>query len=134
MLEPDESRLGIDALSVEPASLRAALGRSNAPLKARLLDQARVAGIGNLLADEILYRAGPRPGPPGRRPAARRRRPALAAEVVATTGDLMARGGSHTGDVRAAAAGDGLCPRDATPLVRRQVGGRTTFSCPTHQV
>ena len=133
MLEPDESRLGTDALSVEPASLRAALGRSNAPLKARLLDQARVAGIGNLLADEILYRAGLDPA----RPAAglsEEEEARLAAEIVATTRDLMTRGGSHTGDIRAAAAGDGLCPRDATPLVRRQVGGRTTFSCPTHQV
>jgi formamidopyrimidine-DNA glycosylase len=132
MLDPDESRLGIDALSVEPASLRAALGASAAPLKARLLDQARIAGIGNLLADEILYRAGLDPArPAGGLSAAEEAR--LAAEIVATTRDLMARGGSHTGDVRAAAAGDGLCPLDGTPLVKRQVGGRTTISCPAHQ-
>ena len=36
------------------------------PLKAWLLDQSHVAGVGNLLADEILWRAGHRPGPPGR--------------------------------------------------------------------
>ena len=33
-------------------------GRSAAPLKARLLDQARLAGVGNFLADEVLWRAG----------------------------------------------------------------------------
>jgi len=47
--------------------------------------------------------------------------------------DLMARGGSHTGDLRQAAALDGLCPRDGAALVRRRVGGRTTLSCPVHQ-
>ena len=63
-LAPDEGRLGPDALTVSLAELRAALaiapGRSGtaAPLKARLMDQERLAGVGNLLADEILYRAG----------------------------------------------------------------------------
>ena len=33
-----------------------------APLKARFMDQERLAGIGNLLADEILWRAGLAPG------------------------------------------------------------------------
>ena len=37
--------------------LAAALAGSSAPLKARLLDQSRVAGIGNLIADELLWRA-----------------------------------------------------------------------------
>ena len=50
------------------AELRRALaiapGRAGtaAPLKARLMDQERVAGVGNLLADEILWRAGLDPG------------------------------------------------------------------------
>src|SRR3546814_2997266 len=57
-LDPDESRLGIDALSIAPAQLRDALAGSTAPLKARLLDQAHVAGIGNLIVDEVLWRAG----------------------------------------------------------------------------
>jgi formamidopyrimidine-DNA glycosylase len=132
MLEPDESRLGVDALSVTPQALAAALGTSTAPLKARLLDQARVAGVGNLLADEILYRAGLDPTRPagGLSPDEVDR---LAAEVVATVRDLMARGGSHMGDVRAAATRDMRCPKDGSALVRRQVGGRTTISCPTHQ-
>src|SRR3546814_6199903 len=57
-LDPDESRLGIDALSIAPAQLRDALAGSTAPLKARLLDQAHVAGIGNLIVDEVLWQIG----------------------------------------------------------------------------
>ena len=40
-LDPDESRLGPDALALTPGQLRDALGESTAPLKARLMDQAR---------------------------------------------------------------------------------------------
>jgi formamidopyrimidine-DNA glycosylase len=131
-LDPDESVLGPDALTLTAATLAAALGRSTAPLKARLMDQARIAGIGNLLADEILWRAGLDPV----RPAgglSDAERAALHASILEVLADLGARGGSHTGDVRGAAALDGLCPRDGTPLVRRTVGGRTTVSCPGHQ-
>ena len=131
-LEPDEDRLGPDALAVTGPELAAALGTSTAPLKARLLDQAGVAGIGNLLADEILWRAGLDPA----RPAGGLGQDELAAlhgAVHDVLRDLTARGGSHTGDVRQAAALDGLCPRDGASLVRRQVGGRTTLSCPVHQ-
>jgi formamidopyrimidine-DNA glycosylase len=131
-LDPDETRLGVDALDATRDDVRRALGASAAPLKARLLDQARLAGIGNLLADEILWRAGLDPV----RPAGNLDDHDLAAlhralgEVLA---ELMARGGSHTGDLRQAAALDGLCPRDGAALIRRRVGGRTTLSCPAHQ-
>ena len=57
ILDPDESRLGVDALNATLADVRAALGSSTAPLKARLMDQARIAGIGNLAVDELLWRA-----------------------------------------------------------------------------
>lgn len=57
-LDPDEGRWGVDAGSVRPAQLRAVLAGSTAPLKARLMDQSRLAGIGNLLVDETLWRAG----------------------------------------------------------------------------
>jgi formamidopyrimidine-DNA glycosylase len=131
-LEPDEDRLGPDALAVTLDELAAALGSSTAPLKARLLDQARLAGVGNLLADEILWRAGLDPA----RPAGGLdddELAALHAAVLDVLVDLGDRGGSHTGDLRQAAALDGLCPRDAAPLERRTVGGRTTLSCPVHQ-
>ncbi len=131
-LDPDEDRLGVDALTATCADLAGALGASTAPLKARLMDQARLAGIGNLLADEILWRAELDPARPagglddGELTTLHR----TMGEVL---GDLMARGGSHTGDLRQAAALDGLCPQDGAALVRRQIGGRTTFSCPVHQ-
>jgi len=37
--------------------LAAALSGSSVPLKARLLDQQRLAGVGNLIADEVLWRS-----------------------------------------------------------------------------
>lgn len=131
-LDPDEGALGVDALALGPDDLAAALGTSTAPLKARLMDQSRIAGIGNLLADEILWRAGLDPAR-----AAGSLNPDEAADlgesIGATVRELMARGGSHTGDLRLGATTDGLCGRDGTPLQRRRIGGRTTLSCPQHQ-
>jgi formamidopyrimidine-DNA glycosylase len=47
--------------------------------------------------------------------------------------DLMERGGSHLGELQPERARDGVCPRDGAPLLRRTIGGRTTYSCPVHQ-
>lgn len=131
-LDPDEGRLGVDALALGPGDLAAALGTSTAPLKARLLDQARVAGVGNLVADEVLWRAALDPArPAGSLESEETER--LEREIVATLRELMARGGSHTGDLRLGATTDGRCPRDGAALQRRRIGGRTTLSCPEHQ-
>jgi formamidopyrimidine-DNA glycosylase len=101
-------------------------------LKARLLDQGRVAGVGNLIADEALWRAGLDPArPAGSLTPAETRR--LHKHLRATVEELLERGGSHTGDVFHARNPEGRCPRDGTPMIRRTVGGRTTWSCPTHQ-
>lgn len=131
-LDPDESRLGDDALTLGASALRRVLVSSRAPLKARLMDQARVAGIGNLLADEILWRAGLAPvreaaslTPPEMR--------RLHRHLRATVDELVARGGSHTGDLMASRRPGGRCPRDGTALLRATVGGRTTWWCPRHQ-
>jgi formamidopyrimidine-DNA glycosylase len=131
-LDPDETRLGTDAAAIGAAQLRDLLSASDAPLKARLLDQARIAGIGNLLADEMLWRAGLDPARTARSlsPAEVRR---LHRHLRATLDELGARGGSHTGDLQDMRARGGVCPRDGTPLSRRTVGGRTTYSCPRHQ-
>jgi formamidopyrimidine-DNA glycosylase len=131
-LAPPEDRLGPDALSVTVDDLVRALGHSQAPLKARLLDQARLAGVGNLAADEILWRAGLDPG----RPAATLSPNEVARlqdQLVGTLRDLIAKGGSHMGDLQPERHPGGKCPKDASPLVRRTVGGRTTWSCPKHQ-
>ena len=131
-LGPAEDRLGPDALTVTAEDLAEALGRSQAPLKARLLDQARLAGVGNLAADEILWRAGLDPS----RPAATLSPGEvvrLHEHLVGTLKDLIVQGGSHTGDLQIERHAGGLCPKDGVPLVRRTVGGRTTWSCPGHQ-
>jgi formamidopyrimidine-DNA glycosylase len=131
-LDPDEDALGPDALSVTPAELAGVLAGSRAPLKARLMDQAHLAGIGNLLADETLWRAGLDPArPAGSLTAVERRRLHTTMRRVLT--ELAARGGSHTGDLQDQRRPDGVCPRDGTALQRRTIGGRTTYSCPRHQ-
>jgi formamidopyrimidine-DNA glycosylase len=131
-LDPDTGRLGPEASTISREQLAAALAGSRAPLKARLLDQSRVAGLGNLLVDETLWRSGVDP-----------RRPAgeltsgdvahLADAIRATVADLTARGGSHTGDLQVARVRGAGCPRDGAPLDRSTVGGRTTYHCPVHQ-
>lgn len=131
-LDPDEGRLGPDAASITAAPLRDALVGSTAPLKARLLDQSRVAGLGNLLVDETLWRAGLDPArPAGGLDQVERRR--LLRTLRRVVDELGSRGGSHTGDLMEARVRGGVCPRDGTPLERRTVGGRTTYSCPRHQ-
>lgn len=131
-LAPDESRLGDDALTISPRQLRAGLARSRAGLKTWLLDQHRIAGIGNLLADEMLWRGGLDPArPAGSLSGVEVRR--LHRHLRATIEDLTRRGGSHTGDLQIARVRGAGCPRDGTPLQRRTIGGRTTYSCPLHQ-
>jgi formamidopyrimidine-DNA glycosylase len=131
-LDPDLSRLGPDAAALGAEDLDAVLGRSTMALKARLLDQARVAGLGNLLVDDLLWRAGLDPArearglDPGETTA-------LATAISATLEELGGRGGSHTGDLQSERHRDGHCPRDGTALQRRTIGGRTTYSCPEHQ-
>ena len=93
---------------------------------------ARVAGLGNLLVDDVLWRAGLDPA----REAGRLdgEEIAVLADAIATTLDeLGRRGGSHTGELQPERHRDGHCPRDGTALQRRTIGGRTTYSCPEHQ-
>jgi formamidopyrimidine-DNA glycosylase len=131
-LDPDEERLGPDALAISRAQLAAALKGSHVAIKARLMDQSRVAGVGNLIADEILWRAGIAPD----RPAG-----GLSTEEVARLHGhlrrglrlLISRGGAHTGDLGPHRRPGGRCPRDGEPLVRATIGGRTSWWCPRHQ-
>jgi formamidopyrimidine-DNA glycosylase len=132
-LDPDEDRLGPDALDLRLPELRRIVSRSRAPVKAVLMDQARIAGLGNLLVDEILWRAGIDPARPAdtldAEEQARLHRAIRTALRV-----MIRRGGSHTGDLMPARVPGGHCPRDGAPLLRRRIGGRTTFSCPVHQL
>ena len=131
-------RIGPDALSLSLAELRSALAvlpqrtAPTAPLKARLMDQERIAGVGNLLADEILWRAGL--DPERRTPLSEEEVRALHKSLRTTLRLLDHRGGSHTGDLMEERVEGGRCPKDGAELRRAQVGGRTTFWCPVHQV
>lgn len=132
LLEPDTTRLGPDAATIGFEELADALAGRRAPVKAVLMDQQRVAGLGNLLVEEILWRAGLDPTRPAdslSRADLRR----LHRAVVRSIEIMGRRGGSHTGDLQPQRRAGGMCPKDGTPLVRRQVGGRTTWSCPHHQ-
>jgi formamidopyrimidine-DNA glycosylase len=136
-LAPDVDRLGPDALTVSQRDLRAALairtgrGTTAAPLKARLMDQERLAGVGNLLADEILWRADLAPG--RRTPLDDEEFRRLHKELRATLRQLSRRGGSHMGELMEERHDGGRCPRDGAELRREVVGGRTTYWCPMHQ-
>src|SRR5919112_1160100 len=57
VIEPDFSHVGPDAAEVSRDVFRARVGRGTVALKAKLLDQGVIAGVGNLLADETLWRA-----------------------------------------------------------------------------
>src|SRR6266542_5794409 len=86
--EPPISELGFDALLGLPAPPRFAdlLAGRSAPIKALLLDQSFAAGVGNWIADEVLYQARIAPRRPAHflsRDEARRLRAALRS-VVAT--------------------------------------------------
>ena len=131
-LDPDLDALGPDAWTITAAELRRALAGSTTALKARLLDQSRVAGLGNLLVDETLWRAALDPArPAGSLSPAELRR--LRSRIHSTVTQLFERGGSHRGDLHLERHRDGHCPRDGAPLQRRTIGGRTTYSCPVHQ-
>jgi formamidopyrimidine-DNA glycosylase len=131
-LSPDVARLGPDATTVTAKQLAAALDGSATSLKARLLDQSRVAGIGNLIADEVLWQARLAPG---------RRAGSLSADEVSTLARsirasvrrLAALGGSHRGALQPVRKRGGPCPRCGATLLRSRIGGRTTLWCPAEQ-
>jgi len=132
LIEPDFSHVGPDAAEVSRDVFRERVGRGILPLKAKLLDQGVIAGVGNLLADETLWRARLSP----RRPAgslSEEELDLLRRQLRAATRSAIRQGGVHTGDVIGERHRDGHCPRCGTPLERGVVGGRTTYWCPECQ-
>lgn len=132
VLEPDESALGVDAFEITPSQLRESVFVGDVAVKARLLDQRRIAGIGNLIADETLWRAGIDPARPAKS-VGKQETEKFVRHLRKVLADFLADGGSHTGKLQDARHRGGQCPKDGVALLRRQVGGRTTFSCPRHQ-
>jgi formamidopyrimidine-DNA glycosylase len=142
------ARLGLEPLDGEltgEALRRMARGR-RAPVKAFLLDQRRIAGVGNIYADEALFRAGIHPlRPVGS--LTRAQCDALADAVREALAAGVAAGGAtiddfrHVDGVRGAFQNEFLvhrrrgepCPRCAAPVVKFVAAGRGTYACESCQ-
>ena len=148
-LEARFAKLGLEPFSPEftaKALGEMAAGRT-APLKSFLLDQSGVAGVGNISADEALFRARLHPLSP-----AGSMKPehleALRDAVVAALEAGIDAGGSSIDDYRDARGEKGTmqnellvhtregedCPRCGGTIARIVVGGRSTYFCPSCQV
>jgi formamidopyrimidine-DNA glycosylase len=138
-LLPDERALdrvlgetGPDALSLSRKDLSQILGRSRRQAKAALMDQSVVAGLGNLLTDEILWRARIHPKrscaelTPGELGQLHRRMSTTLRQSV-TAGQVPPRRSWLTGHRNEP---DGACPRCGTRLSHARIGGRGTIWCP----
>jgi formamidopyrimidine-DNA glycosylase len=131
-LDPDIAALGPDATQVSRAQFRDLITKGTIAVKARLLDQSKIAGIGNLLADEILWQAkvSPLARVNSLTPVQVGRLFRALQKVVDAA---IASGGAHTGDMIAARHPGGTCPRDGAPMVHGIVGGRSTWWCSREQ-
>jgi formamidopyrimidine-DNA glycosylase len=137
--------LGPEPLELDPAELRRRLAWRSAPVKALLLDQRIVAGIGNIYACEALHRARIHPSRPGGSLSAERvARLAQAIadvlhEAIAAGGSTLRDFASPNGDLGYFAARFAVYDRARQGCacggtVRRIVhGGRSTFYCPKCQ-
>src|SRR5215212_6454843 len=148
-LEERFAKLGIEPFSPEftPKALGEMAAGRKAPLKSFLLDQSGVAGVGNIYADEALFRAELHPLSP-----AGSMKPehleALRDGVVAALEAGIDAGGSSIDDYRDARGEKGSmqneflvhtregeeCRRCGGTIVRIVVGGRSTYFCPSCQV
>jgi formamidopyrimidine-DNA glycosylase len=139
------SRLGVEPLSPDftAEALRALARGRRAPVKAFLLTQERIAGVGNIYADEALWRARIHP----LRPVGSLRRgqlEALRAAVVDTLNAGIDARGASIDDFRNADGARGSfqdrflvysregepCPRCGTPIRKLRAAGRGTYVCP----
>lgn len=132
VLNPDFSHVGPDAAEVDRDTFRRVIGAGRAPIKARLLDQGAIAGVGNLLADQALWQARIAPTRPTGS-LSHDELDRLRREIRAAVRQAIRRGGAHTGAFVPARLPDGACPRCGSPLARARIGGRTTYWCPLCQ-
>jgi len=142
------SRLGIEPLSPDftAEALRALTRDRRAPVKAFLLTQERVAGVGNIYADEALFRARLHP----LRPVGTLRRGQIAAlrdaVVESLEAGIDARGATiedfrHADGARGSLQDRFLvhrregepCPRCGSPIRKLRAAGRGTYVCPRCQ-
>jgi formamidopyrimidine-DNA glycosylase len=132
VLNPDFSHVGPDAALVGRDDFRRLIGGGRAPVKARLLDQKAISGVGNLLADQTLWQARLSPlrltSDLSTEELDRLRR-----ELRAAVRSAIRQGGVHTGSFVGVRGPGGHCPREGHPLNRATVGGRTSYWCPVCQ-
>ena len=131
----------------DPAAVVRRLKARDTALKRALLDQTLVSGIGNIYADEALWRAGVH----GERPARTLTKPALG-RVLAHARDVMAdaltqggtsfdalyvnvngRSGYFDRSLQAYGQAGRPCSRCGTPIRRERFMNRSSFSCPRCQ-
>jgi formamidopyrimidine-DNA glycosylase len=122
------SRVGPDAWDTTPSAedLAAALARRTAPVKALLLDQVILSGLGNIYADEALHMAGIHPLRPGGNLSEAELKHLLEATRI-VLGDAIDNGGTSLDDMTY------LLPdgRAGENLERLRVYGRTDLPCPS---
>ena len=131
-LDPDLGGLGPDAGEIGREEFRDRVGRGTAPLKARLLDQSTLAGVGNLLADEALWQSGISPTRPAREMSAQEL-DRLRRRLRQSIRRAVRLGGVHTGEMIEHRRIGAHCPRCGAEMRRATVGGRTTWWCPQEQ-
>ncbi|QSB15079.1 Fpg/Nei family DNA glycosylase [Natronosporangium hydrolyticum] len=131
-VEQELAELGPDALGIERDEFLTMLQQRRGAIKPALVDQSRIAGLGNLLADEILWRARVHPTTPARQltDAQRRRlydqlRRVLARAVPAGRVPPLPSWLTGVRDQQ-----HPHCPRCGAELSRTTVGGRSTVWCP----
>jgi len=139
-----DARLGLEPLDERftPEHLRAIAKGRRTPIKAMLLDQRRVAGVGNIYADEALYRAGIHPLRPAGRLSAQQHADLHRGLIEALLAGIGAKGASiddfrHIDGVKGAFQDEFLvhrrqgepCPRCGGEIVKTVVGGRGTYVC-----
>jgi formamidopyrimidine-DNA glycosylase len=142
------ARLGLEPLDERFTAehLRALARGRTAPIKAFLLDQRRIAGVGNIYADEALFRAGIHPLRPAGRLSAAQYGCLRETTIAALQSGIDARGASiddfrHVDGVRGSFQNEFLvhrregapCGRCGTTIVKMVVAGRGTYVCETCQ-
>ncbi len=131
-LDPPVDGLGPDAREITSAQFNSAFAAGSAPVKARLLDQDAIAGIGNLLADQVLWQAKIHPAEPvGELSQADRTR--LLRAMRSSVEAAVAGAGVHTLPIVESRKEGAHCPRCGRPMIRGKVAGRTTWWCSSEQ-
>ena len=143
---PRLARLGVDALETTGEALFEATRGRTASIKALLLDQALISGVGNIYADEALFRAGVRPARRAGR-VTRRECERLASAIREVLERSIETGGSSIRDYVAPDGSDGFyqderrvyarggepCARCGSAIRRTTVAQRGTHYCPKCQ-